>query len=254
MLRPILAVASKDLVTLVRDRRALVTLFLMPAMFVFVMTMALSSSFRGGGSGPTAVQHNVPAWTLFGVFFIAQNLATSVLEERRLGTVTRLLVSPAPRSALLLGKLLPCLVVNLAQVAVLFGVGVFLMPVLGAPGLALGAHPFALIPISVAASLSATGLGLLLATLARTLEQLGGIGTMVTLTMAALGGVMVPRSIMPATMRSLGLATPHAWALGAYQDVLIRSQGLAHVLPAIGMLVGFAALFFTFALVRFRWE
>ena len=254
MLRPILALTVKDIRTLVRDRRALVPLFLMPAMFVFVMTMALSGVFRGGGSGPSAVQHNVPAWTLFGVFFIAQHLATSILEERRLGTVTRLLVSPAPRASLLLGKLLPCLIVNLAQVAVLFGVGVLVMPALGAPRLELGAHPLVLVPISIAASLSATGLGLLLATLSRTIEQLGGIGTMVTLTMAALGGVMVPRSIMPPTMRTLGLATPHAWALGAYQGVLIRGESLTQVAPAIAMLLGFAIVFFGIALARFRWE
>lgn len=140
-------------------------------------------------------------------------------ERERVGDllVARLLVSPAPRAALLLGKLLPCLVVNLVQVAVLFGVGAFVMPAVGAPRLELGAHPLTLIPISIAASLSATGLGLLLAALARTIEQLGGLGTMVVVTMAA---------------------------LGAYQDVLIRGQGLAQVMPAIAMLLGFAVLFF----------
>ncbi|HEY4720205.1 MAG TPA: ABC transporter permease, partial [Anaerolineae bacterium] len=54
---------------------------------------------------PNSVQQNVPGWTLFGVFFISQTLATSLLEEKKVGTFRRLLVAPMSRAALLLGKL-----------------------------------------------------------------------------------------------------------------------------------------------------
>ena len=203
---------------------------------------------------PNSVQQYVPGWTLFGVFFIAQTLATSMLEEKKVGTFRRLLVAPMSRAALLLGKLTPFLIVNLVQIVLMFAVGVFIMPLVGAPKLELGSHPEALILISLAASLTATGLGLLIAALAKTAEQISGLGTLLVVTMAALGGVMVPRYIMPDFMRTIGLISPHAWALTAYQDVLVRGYDVAHILPEVAALMGFAVVFFGVALWRFKWD
>jgi len=203
---------------------------------------------------PNSVQQNVPGWTLFGVFFISQTLATSLLEEKKVGTFRRLLVAPMSRAALLLGKLTPFLIVNLVQIVLMFAVGVFIMPLVGAPKLELGPHPEALILISLAASLAATGLGLLIAALAKTAEQIGGIGSLLVVTMAALGGVMVPRYIMPDFMQTIGLISPHAWALTAYQDVLVRGYDVARILPEVAALMGFAVVFFGVALWRFKWD
>jgi len=240
MRNAIAAITLKDLAVLNSDRRGLGNLFLMPAMFIVVMTLALGKMWGTHTPGqPNAVTHNVPAWTLFGVFFIAQQLAASILEEKKLGTFRRLLAAPVSRAGILIGKLVPYLLLNL--------------PLLEAPRLVIS-HPLALAAISIAASLSATGLGLLIASLAKTTEQIGGLGSLLVVTMAALGGVMVPSSVMPDSMRTLGLATPHAWALRAYQDVLVRDAGLAHVLPGIAALLGFALVFFGVAVWRFRWE
>ncbi|HLF24890.1 MAG TPA: ABC transporter permease [Anaerolineae bacterium] len=203
---------------------------------------------------PNSVQQNVPGWTLFGVFFIANLLATSVLEEKRVGTFRRILAAPMSRATFLLGKLLPNLIVNLIQIALMFAVGVFVMPLFGTPRLELGAHPEALIVISVAASLAATGLGLLIAALGKTAEQIGGLSSLLVVTMAALGGVMVPRFVMPDFLQTIGLVTPHAWALDAYQSVLVRGYDVLHVLPHIGALLAFAAVFFGIALWRFKWD
>jgi len=203
---------------------------------------------------PNSVQQNVPGWTLFGVFFISQTLATSLLEEKKVGTFRRLLVAPMSRAALLLGKLTPFLIVNLVQIVLMFAVGVFIMPLVGAPKLELGPHPEALILISLAISLAATGLGLLIAALAKTAEQIGGLGSLLVVTMAALGGVMVPRFVMPDFMQTVGLITPHAWALTAYQDVLVRGYDVARILPEVAALMGFAVVFFGVALWRFKWD
>lgn len=203
---------------------------------------------------PNAVQQNVPGWTLFGVFFISQTLATSLLEEKKVGTFRRLLVAPMSRAALLLGKLTPFLIVNLVQIVLMFAVGVFIIPLAGPPKLELGLHPEALIPISLATSLAATGLGLLIAALAKTAEQIGGLGSLLVVTMAALGGVMVPRFVMPDFMQTVGLITPHAWALTAYQDVLVRGYDVARILPEVAVLMGFAVVFFGVALWRFKWD
>lgn len=207
---------------------------------------------RGAPIRPNAVQQNVPAWAIFGMFFIAQTLALRFVEERELGTMRRLMAAPLAPAILLLGKLIPCLIVNLAQIALMFAVGILVVPLFGAPRLELGPHPEALVVISLAASLAATGLGLLLASVAKTPEQVGALGAFLVVTLAALGGIMVPRFLMPELMQRIALITPHAWALDGYLDVLVRGEGLGGVMNEIAVLLGFAVVFLGISIRRIR--
>ena len=203
---------------------------------------------------PNTVQQNVPGWALFGVFFISGILATNLLEEKRTGSFRRLVAAPMSRSTMLLGKLVPHTLINLIQIALMFLVGYFLLPLTGLPRLEWGAHPEGLILISVCASITANALGLLLASLGKTAEQVGGLSTLLVVTLAAIGGVMVPRFVMPDFMQTLGLISPHAWALDGYQDILVRGYGVVEILPECAVLLAMAAAMFIFAVKKFRWD
>ncbi|MBM4269748.1 MAG: hypothetical protein FJ144_24625 [Deltaproteobacteria bacterium] len=196
---------------------------------------------------PTATQQAVPAYTIFGVFFITLTLATSFVRERDDGTLTRLLLSPVSRSALLLGKLFPYYLVNLVQIALMFLVGktLFDHP--------LG-DPLALIAVSLALAAAATGLGALIATFARTEAQVGALAVSSSITLAALGGLMVPSYVMPGPMQTIALAIPQSWALEGYHDVMLRGGMLADVLLEVSVLAGFASLFLAAAGLRFRFH
>jgi len=76
------------------------------------------------------------------------------------------------------------------------------------------------------------------------------ISASVLIIMSAVGGIMVPKFVMPQFMRDMSLCVPHGWALDAYLDILVRNKGTAEVLPEIGILILFAALFFGVAIVR----
>lgn len=236
------ATAAKDATLLVRDTRAFTTLFVIPLVFLVVMTLALGRVWGAGPSG-NVVQQNVPGWALFGVFFIAQPLAASLLEERRSGTGLRLAASPAPRAAILLGKLVPYFATNLLQVAASFAAGALLLPLLGAPRLDLSGRLVALAVVAASAALAAGALGLLLASVAKTPEQASSYASLTVLTMAAFGGVMVPRGVMPPAMKALGLLTPHAWALDAFKSVLVRGAGVSEIASPAAVLVLFALAF-----------
>ena len=113
----------------------------------------------------------------------------------------------------------------------------------------------ALVVLSLVLVACAVSLGLLMAAIARTEKQLGGIGSVVLLVMGMLGGCMFPRLIMPDFMKQLGLAVPHAWALDGYYDVLVREgTTLATVAPSIAALLAFAAGFAGLGLALFRFE
>jgi len=203
---------------------------------------------------PNTVQQNVPGWALFGVFFISGILAQSILEEKRTGAFRRLVAAPMSRSIVLLGKLVPHVIVNLIQITILFLVGYFVLPLTGLPRLEWGAHPEGLVIISICASITANALGLLLAALAKSEQQLGGLSTLLVLTLAAIGGVMVPRFVMPQFMQMLGVISPHAWALNAYQDILMRGYGIVEILPECAVLLAMAAVMFAVTVWKFKWD
>jgi ABC-2 type transport system permease protein len=197
---------------------------------------------------PNTFQQNIPSYTIYGIFWIVNALALSVLQEKRDGTFRRLMVAPLSRTVLLAGKLLPYYAINLSQIAILLGVSSALF------GMSLGHSPAGLIAVSLAAAASALGLGVLVSAIARTESQAAGLSVILILTMSALGGCFVPRFIMPDWLRTLGLITPQAWALDAYQDLLVRGYGLREVLTRVGALLGFAGIFFGIGVWRFRFE
>jgi len=203
---------------------------------------------------PNSVEQSVPGYTLLGLFFVAMQLAANLFEEKRLGTFRRLLAAPVPRWALMAGKLVAFVSINLVQVGLMFAIGVLALPHLGLPGMSLGRHPEGLVLITVAAALAANSLGLFIAALARTPAQSIGLSLMFILTSSMIGGVMVPRFLMPDLMQKVGWLSPHTWALTAYQDVLMRGADIGAILPQVGMLLGFAAVFFAVGVWRFRWD
>ena len=75
-----------------------------------------------------------------------------------------------------------------------------------------------------------------------------------TVTLSAIGGCFVPRLAMPDWLRTVGMASPHAWALDGFQDIMVLGYGLAEVLPRAGVLCGFAVAFFVVGAWRFRFE
>ncbi|HEU0031096.1 MAG TPA: ABC transporter permease [Kofleriaceae bacterium] len=197
----------------------------------------------------SAFQVTVPGNAVMFGFFIALTVAMSFVGERRTGTWRRLLAAPVPRYQALLGTLVPYYLVGVAQLAFLFalGIGVFGMEVAGSP--------IALVVLSLAVVACAVSLGLLFAAVARTEKQLGGIGSVVLLVMGMLGGCMFPRLAMPAVMKKLGLAVPHAWALDGYYDVLVREgTSLADIAPSIAALLAFAIAFAGLGIALFRFE
>ncbi len=200
-------------------------------------------------AGITSFQVTVPGnGVLFG-FFIALTVAMSFTEERRSGTWRRLLASPVSRRAALLAKLVPFVVIGLGQLGFLFGLGALLFD------MKVAGSVLAMVLLSTAVVLCSTSLGLLMASLGGSEKQLGGVGSVTLLVMGLLGGCMVPRLVMPETMRTLGKVVPHSWALDGYYTLLVRAgTGVADVAPQIAALLAFAAAFAALGAWRFRFE
>ena len=205
------------------------------------------------GPRPTAVQQNVPAWLVFGMFFVVASIAGLFVEERACGALARLRSLGAKPWQLIVSKILPYLGINGVQAVLMLAVGVWLMPHIGGEGLSLhGVHWGALLLMLLAISLAAVSLALAVACLVSTHAQAAALGPILNVLMAALGGVMVPLFVMPPVMQKIAAYSPMNWGLEGLLTVLLRSGDIASVLPQAGRLAGFALLMLVIAFALFR--
>jgi ABC-2 type transport system permease protein len=172
---------------------------------------------------PNAVQHNVPAWILFGIFFIVVPLGINLVKEKNLGTYLRLRCSPVPFWMLMGGKVMAFLVICMIQFAVMLGISYAIFPLLGLIQFDPG-HQLPLMSlVALIAGLAAIGLGILIGTIAKTQEQSAPFGAILVIILAALGGVWVPTFIMPSTMQKLSAFSPMNWGLEAFYTLILRN-------------------------------
>jgi ABC-2 type transport system permease protein len=194
-------------------------------------------------------QYLVPSYTVMFVFFIVNFMARSLIHERDTGTLNRLRMAPITRTGLMLGKTAPFLLISVVQTLLLFFAGKALFR------MSWGEFPSMLAPVMLCTSLAATCLGLMVATTVRTESQVSAYGNFLVLTMAGISGCLMPRSWQPELMQQIGLVTPHAWALIAY-DHLLNREITQNTLPVVwrccGILCGFSVAFFAAGWWRFR--
>ncbi len=224
-----------------------------PAVTVSAQALVDSERFAYGSRPVNAVQQNVPAWLVFGMFFVVASLTNLFLQERQCGALARLTSLGVPTSVMICSKALPYLAVNGLQAALMLAVGVWLMPLLGGDALSVeGIHWGALLLVLLAISLAAIGLALALASLVRTQAQGSVLGPIVNILMAAIGGVMVPKFVMPDFMQRLAEFSPMNWGLEGMLAVLLRGSDWVGVLQPTAKLVGFAAFMMIIAILFFR--
>lgn len=199
-------------------------------------------------------QVSIAGFTVLFVFLTAQTTARSIYEEKRDGSFRRLLAAPMSKATLLAGKMLPNLITALLQIVVIFAIGVWVYPRLGLERLSLGNNWLGLILVSLLLALCSTGMGILIAALARTEGQVGGVSSVILWVGGALGGAFFPLYLIKGPLDMISRVVPHSWALRAYHDVLVRGKDLASIGTSLLVLLGFTLAFFAFGLWRFSFD
>ncbi|WP_248574849.1 ABC transporter permease [Flavobacterium sp. H122] len=191
---------------------------------------------------PNSVQHNVPAWTLFAIFFIVVPLSINIVKEKSQGTLVRLITNPVPYAIVILGKTATYLIICMIQFWLMVVVGVYLFPYLDLPVLDINGKLLLMSIVALFSGLAAVGFGILLGTIAKTQEQSAPFGATSVVILAAIGGVWVPVFAMPKIMQLFSHISPMNWGLNAFYDVLLRNGGVLDILPEITLLLLFFVL------------
>ncbi|QGK77302.1 ABC transporter permease subunit [Flavobacterium sp. SLB02] len=185
---------------------------------------------------PNSVQHNVPAWTLFAIFFIVIPLSINIVKEKSQGTFVRLLTNPVSNLVVIMGKTITYSAICMIQFYMMVAVAVFLFPHIGLPSLNIEGHLFLMSVVALFSGFAAIGFGILLGTVANTQEQSAPFGATSVLILAAVGGVWVPVFAMPTIMQYIAKSSPMNWGLEAFYDVLLRNVSFLEIIPKISLL------------------
>ena len=196
--------------------------------------------------GAQRYQVLVPAYTVMFAFFLVPIVAWIFVTEKRQGTLRRLRSAPITRAQVLLGKLLPCYLISLAQGVFLLLAGrLFFGMRWGPEAWPVAAQISWLLLIVACTSLAAMGLAMFMASLAQTEMQVALYGAVPVLLLALIGGCVLPREMMPEETKRLGHLTPHGWALDAYRELLgatgAYEPNLVTVQVACAVLAAFGA-------------
>ncbi|WP_164879182.1 ABC transporter permease [Flavobacterium cerinum] len=192
--------------------------------------------FENKAMVPNSTQHNVPAWTLFAMFFIVVPLSINIVKEKNQGTQIRLRTNPVSYATVIAGKTITYLIICMLQFYLMVAVGVYLFPHIGLPALGLNGTFLLMSVVALFSGFAAVGFGILLGTLAKTQEQAAPFGSTSVVILAAIGGVWVPVFAMPKIMQYIAKASPMNWGLEAFYDVLLRNNTLLGIVPQLAAL------------------
>ena len=215
----------------------------------------VDASYGGGSTAvikPSITQNNVPAFSLFAMFFIVIPLAGSLIAEKNEGTYDRLKTLPVSYLNILLGKTLAYLLVCFMQFILMVLVGIYVFPHwLGLPALVTGNHYVAIFTATLVSALSAIGFGLLVGTYSSTHNQAAMFGAILVVIMAALGGIFMPVSMMPENLKLISGLSPLRWGIDMYLDIFARDAGLAEIWKNLLLLLAFFGISLGIAARRF---
>lgn len=182
------------------------------------------------------------------VFIPLLAISSLFASERQQGTLRRLMTTPTTKATFLLGTIGGQVFVSLAQMLLLVTFGALVLNV------QWGREPLALALLLVAFALAAAALGTTLGTFIKSEGQATGLSVLLGMVMALMGGCWYPLELFPAAVAEIVKILPTTWAMQGLLTLALRGGGLADILPAAAVLLGFAVAFFTIGVWRFRYE
>jgi len=205
---------------------------------------------KGGEEGfrPNAVQHNVPAWTLFAIFFIVISLAGSIIKEREDGSFNRLMTMPYSYTHYLSSKIIIYLIVCILQFLGVLAMGIWIFPLIGMEAFIIDGFFINLLLVIICAACAAICFGISISAIATSQQQASIFGAISVVILAAIGGIWVPTFVMPDFLKFISNISPMNWAIDASYSIILRKSTVIEVLPDCIYLLTFALVCFFVAI------
>ncbi|MGH3304086.1 MAG: ABC transporter permease [Streptosporangiaceae bacterium] len=175
--------------------------------------------------------------------------AITLVSWRQTKLLRRLRLAPVSVGSVVLARVGLSLVLALVQLAVFLAIAT--LPYFG---LRLSADWWMSIPVVLCGTLAFMSIGLLVGSFTTSQQAATAIANVIILPMAFLGGAFVPLDFAPAWIRDVSYAMPLRYLVTGMQNVMARGEGATAALPAIGILLGLAAVLTLISVRAFRWD
>ncbi len=191
-----------------------------------------------GAPVPTGFRQSVPGiMTMIVLMMTVIYGAVFLTVEKESGMLRRQVGLPVTRTQIYLGKLLGRVLIAAAQLVVLMAAGRFLF------GVSWGSSPTGLALVLISYALAVSGLATLLGAVLSTPGQASGVGWILSMVLAGMGGCWWPAEVMPDWLRTAAHVLPTTWAMDAFHALITFGRGPEAVLLPAAVLVGFAVVF-----------
>ena len=213
-----LALAEMELRKLRHDPTELLTRAIQPALWLLVFGEVFTKIHAIPTGDLRYMDFLAPGILAQSVLFISIFYGIAVIWERDLGLVHKMLVSPAPRATLVLGKALSAGVRALSQAVIVYLLALLL-------GVDVNGHPLALAGVALAVLLGAavfSTFSLIVACIVKTRERFMGIGQIMTMPLFFASNAMYPIAIMPDWLKIVAHVNPLTYEVDAMRDLMIQ--------------------------------
>lgn len=203
---------------------------------------------------PSSTQHNVPAWTIFAMFFMVVSLGTNIVKEKTSGSFLRIKTMPSRFSMVFVSKQLVYGIIAILQVALIFGIGYFILPLIHLPPLVFPSNYTALVVVVFVCSFAAVSYALMVGALSSTQDQSNGFGAISVVVFAALGGVWVPTFIMPGFLQFVSNFSPLHWCIESFYILFLKQGNWQQLALPLFILTAFSLLCQLIAYIKIKFE
>ena len=183
----------------------------------------------------SAYDISFPSAILWGVMGCCAGFAVSLVKERTAGTLMRLRLAPITRTHVLGGKALACFLATCTTILLVLLVGALFFRI-------RFTSPLKLTAAVLAVAVCFVGIMMLMSTIGKTEEAVGGAGWAFNTIMAMIGGAMIPLIAMPPWMLKISTISPVAWSIEALEGAIWRDYSMLEMLRPAGVLLAIGVI------------
>jgi ABC-type multidrug transport system permease subunit len=235
---------KKDLKLFLGNKQDMLLTFVLPIIFITLFSFVFGNMGNTEEDKLGGLVHVVAGMSVMMLLFSVAGLGGSLLDEKQEGMLKKLLCSPLHPNHILHGKMVFANIIAIAQLLIMF---VYAWLVFG---LDIMHHLPSLGLMILATAYACSSFGIVLASFAKSRQQVQGLSTIIVMVMSAIGGSMIPIFVMPELMQKIAVVSVNYWSIQGFYDIFMRLLPLTDitflsrvfVLIIIGTLLNFIAL------------
>jgi len=239
---------KKDLKLFLGNKQDMLLTFVLPIIFITLFSFVFGEMGNTEEDKLAGIVHVVAGTSVMMLLFSVAGIGGSLLDEKQEGMLKKLLCSPLHPNHILYGKMLFANIISIAQLIIMF---VYAWLVFG---LDIIHHIPSLALMILATAYACSGFGIILASFAKSRQQVQGFSTIIVLGMSAIGGSMIPIFAMPELMQKIAVVSVNYWGIQGIYDIFLRALPLSDItfLSRVFVLIGIGTLLNFIALLMFK--